>query len=152
MPRADDATIQALRSDLALQIARRLRRDGQTQVAAAKALGIPQPTLSKIMRLRVDELSLELLLRVAVRAGLAVVLQTGKDPTEAGVYSCGLEVTHRKRNRSALADRAREMLIQGARFRSAERQLEAHLEHNKLVNELHRAASAHRKSPAGTAR
>jgi len=33
---ADTRTVQALRSDLALQIARHIRCSGQTQVAAAK--------------------------------------------------------------------------------------------------------------------
>ena len=90
MTRPDQTAIKTLRSDLALQIARHVGRDGQTQVAAAKRLAIPQPTLSKIMRGQVEAVSLELLLKVAVRAGLSVVLQTGKDAAEAGVYVSGV--------------------------------------------------------------
>src|ERR1700691_904193 len=86
---ADTRTVQALRSDLALQIARHIRCSGQTQVAAAKRLGVPQPTVSQIMHGKVSQLSLELLIRIAVRAELPVVLQTGKDAEEAGVFIAG---------------------------------------------------------------
>jgi predicted XRE-type DNA-binding protein len=75
---ADVGTIHALRSDVALQIARCVQRRGLNQPAGAKWLGVPQPTLSKIMNGRVAELSLELLIRIAVRAGLPMVLQTGR--------------------------------------------------------------------------
>ena len=83
---ADTATIQALRSDVALQIARFLQKQELSQAAAAKLLNIPQPTLSKIANGRVSELSLELLLRIAVRAGLRLVLQIGSVPEEAGAF------------------------------------------------------------------
>ena len=83
MPR-DEATIQSLRRDLALQLSRVARRLGDTQVVAARRLSLPQPTLSKIINGRVSDLSIEFLLRVAVRAGLPVTLQTGRDAAEAG--------------------------------------------------------------------
>ncbi len=67
----DDATVQALRTDLALQISRCLTRRELTQVEAARRFDIPQPTLSKIVNGRVADLSLELLIRIAVRAGPA---------------------------------------------------------------------------------
>src|ERR1700720_3424181 len=85
----DTRTVHALRSDLALQIARHIRCSGQTQVAAAKRLAVPQPTVSQIMRGKVSQLSLELLIRIAVRAELPVVLQTGKDAEEAGAFVFG---------------------------------------------------------------
>ena len=72
-----------MRSDVALQIARYVMRSAPTQLTAAKRLSIPQPTLSKIMHGRVTELSLELLIRIAVRAGMPLVLQTGRAPAEA---------------------------------------------------------------------
>ena len=46
------------------------RRAGLNQVTAAKRFAVPQPTLSKIVNGRVADLSLELLIRIAVRAGL----------------------------------------------------------------------------------
>jgi predicted XRE-type DNA-binding protein len=51
--KADDATIHALRSDLALQIARHVSRSGESQVRESKRLRIPQPTLSKILNGRI---------------------------------------------------------------------------------------------------
>src|ERR1700683_1962209 len=86
---ADTRTVHALRSDLALQIARHIRRSGQTQATAAKRLAVPQPTVSQIMHGKVSQLSLELLIRIAVRAELPVVLQTGKDAEEAGAFVVG---------------------------------------------------------------
>jgi len=47
------ATVMALRLDVAHQIARRVKHLGANQVAAARQLGIPQPTLSKIVNGRV---------------------------------------------------------------------------------------------------
>lgn len=58
---ADEATVQALRSDVALQLGRYAAGLGITQVAAAKQLGLPQLTLSQITNGLVSDLSLELL-------------------------------------------------------------------------------------------
>jgi predicted XRE-type DNA-binding protein len=79
----DVATIKALRSDLAREIASYVRRRGFTQVNAARALGVPQPTVSKILNGRVSELSMEFLLRVLIRAGIPMVLQTGTSANHA---------------------------------------------------------------------
>lgn len=139
MNHPDQATVQALRSDLALQIARHLGRDGQTQVATAKRLAIPQPTMSKIMRGQVEAVSLELMLKIAVRAGLCVVLQTGKDPAEAGVYVSGITTSNPARTKSRLAEEARHAVSESIRSLSPEKRLKAHLKHSELVTELHRA-------------
>ncbi len=135
----DDDTIQALRSDLALQIARHVARSGESQVREAKRLRIPQPTLSKIMNGRVEEVSLELLLRVAVRAGLPVVLQTGTVPEEAGAFVAMREKAPGARLPSKVATRAQEELIAQARRLSPAERLEAHVRHTELVTALHRA-------------
>lgn len=142
------ATIHALRGALALQIARHVRRTGRTQVEAAAELGVPQPTLSRIANGQVDTLSLELLLRIAVRAGLPVVLQTGRDPAEAGVYVSATPLDGR-RPRSALGATARKSTSAGLAHLSAEQRLEAQLEHSELLTELQRAA---RPSVRGAAR
>ena len=138
---SDIATIQALRGDLAFQIARHVQRSAQSQVAAAKRLGIPQPTLSKIMNGRVTDLSLELLIRIAVRAGMPIVLQTGKDPAEAGVSLSGGEIPGRV-TKSRLADEARAALSQSTQRLTPEQRLEAHLKHSQLMTELHDAGQA----------
>jgi predicted XRE-type DNA-binding protein len=135
----DDATIQALRGDVALQIARFLQRQGLSQAAAAKSLRIPQPTLSKIANGRVSDLSLELLLRIAVRAGLHLVLQIGAVPQEAGASLGSSMPAARAGTRSKLADGARDALLATAREMTPEQRLNAHLKHSELVTSLHRA-------------
>ncbi len=138
MTHPDQAAVKALRSDLALQIARHVGRDGHTQVATAKRLAIPQPTMSKIMRGQVEAVSLELMLKIAVRAGLSVVLQTGKDPAEAGVYVSGITASKPARIKSRLAEEARHAVSESVRSLSPEKRLEAQLKHSELVTELHR--------------
>ncbi|MEX2150498.1 MAG: XRE family transcriptional regulator [Steroidobacteraceae bacterium] len=148
MPHPDQAAIQVLRRDLALQIARHVGRGGQTQVAAAKRLAIPQPTLSKIMRGQVQAVSLELMLKVAVRAGLCVVLQTGKDAAEAGAYISGITTSRPARIKSRLADKARHAVSENLRSLSPKQRLEAHLKHSELVTALHRAGMEYAETPA----
>jgi len=142
MKAADDAaTIQALRGDVALQIARFLAGQKLSQAAAAKLLRVPQPTLSKIVNGRVTELSLELLIRIAVRAGLHLVLQTGAVPEEAGAFiSGGVQSSSPPQGtRSRLAVKAREELTAAVRDMTPEQRLHAHLKHSELVTALHRA-------------
>lgn len=133
----DVATVQALRSDLALQISRCLQHRGLSQLAAAKLFDVPQPTLSKIVNSRVTDLSLELLVRIAVRLGLPVVLQTGEAPAEAGVYVSRRSTPSPAGSR--LAQGAREALIEAARKLTPEQRLDAMLEQCQLVSELHNA-------------
>ncbi len=132
-------TIQALRSDVALQIARCLRRRGFNQIAGAKWLGVPQPTLSKIMNGRVADLSLELLIRIAVRAGVPMVLQTGRLPEEAGAFVFSEQGRAPRSSGSRLADGARDSLIESTRRLTSEQRLDAFLEHSQLVGELREA-------------
>jgi predicted XRE-type DNA-binding protein len=139
---ADVATVQALRSDLALQIARFIRRQDQNQVEAARQLAIPQPTVSKIMNGRVSELSLELLIRIAVRAGLPIVLQTGKVPQEAGVFVSGVHRAEPSGVRSRVAESARNALVDAARRLTPTQRLQTHLKHNELVDAFRRAGQA----------
>jgi predicted XRE-type DNA-binding protein len=136
----DSAAIQRLRSDLALQLARHTHRMGITQVAAAKQLGLPQPTLSKIINGRVSDLSLELLIRVAVRAGLPITLQTGLVPEEAGAFSSPTRSGSSRASRSKVGDAGRRSLIQSeSSHLTASQRLEAFLEHSQLVCALREA-------------
>ncbi len=135
---ADSAAVQRLRSDVALQLARYTQRMGVTQVESAKQLGLPQPTLSKIINGRVSDLSLELLIRVAVRAGLPITLQTGLVPEEAGAYSSPARSL--SSSRSKLGDAARQSLMQSESSRlTPSQRLEAFLEHSQLVCALREA-------------
>jgi predicted XRE-type DNA-binding protein len=152
MKRREEESIRALRGDLALQIARHVARAGASQAAMAERLGIPQPTLSHIVRGRVEAISLELMLRVAIRAGLSVLLQTGRDPLEAGVYAANPAPCETTRTASRVADEARRATREGARPLTPEQRLAAHLRHNELVTALKRAgtraAGKSRRSPA----
>lgn len=140
--RSDEATIQSLRRDLALQVSRIARHLGDTQVAAARRLGIPQPTLSKIINGRVSDLSIEFLLRLAVRAGLPITLQTGRHAEEAGAFLSGLAGRSAHATGSKLAREARESLMESERRLTPAQRLEAFLEHNQLLGELHQAGRA----------
>lgn len=139
---ADEAAIQSLRRDIALQVSRIARRSGDTQVAAARSLGIPQPTLSKIINGRVHDLSIELLLRVAIRAGLALTLQTGRNAKEAGAFLSGLARGSARANGSQLALQARKSLQAAEHHLTPAERLEAFLQHNQLLAELHQAGRA----------
>ncbi len=137
-----EAMIQSLRRDIALQVARVVRRSGDTQLVAAGRLGIPQPTLSKIINGRVSDLSVEFLLRLALRAGLAMTLQTGRDAEEAGAFVSGLTRGSTQAPGSRLAQEARRSLMEaGQRFTPTER-LEAFVEHNELLGAIHQAGRA----------
>jgi transcriptional regulator with XRE-family HTH domain len=122
---------------------------GIPQIAAAKQLGLPQPTLSKIINGRVSDLSLELLIRVAVRAGLPITLQISLVPQEAGAFS---SPTRSRSSQSKLGDAARQYLIQSESSRlTPSQRLEAFLEHSQLVcalREAGRAADAQRARKA----
>lgn len=139
---SDEATIQSLRRDIALQVSRVARRLGDTQIAAARRLGIPQPTLSKIINGRVSDLSIEFLLRVAVRAGLPITLQTGRDAEEAGAFVSGLARGNTRALGSKLARQARESLSESERRLTPAERLEAFLEHNQLLGAFQQAARA----------
>jgi predicted XRE-type DNA-binding protein len=147
MPAPDIATVQALRADLALQISRGLGRRQLTQVEAARLFDVPQPTLSKIVNGRVADLSLELLIRIAVRTGLAVVMQIGSGPEEAGAHLAGTRATAASlAPKSKLAQDAREALIDAARLLTPEQRLNAMLEQTQLVSELHAAGRKMRRT------
>jgi len=143
LPSPDIATVRALRSDVAVQLARHIHRMGVSQVVAAKRLGLPQPTLSKIINGRVSDVSLELLIRVAVRASLPMTLQIGLVPQEAGAFRSSR--THSRSTRafrSKLGDVARQSLIQSDASLTPSQRLEAFLEHNQLLGALHQAGRA----------
>lgn len=139
---AAEATIQALRQEVALQVSKIVARSGDTQVVVARRLGIPQPTLSKIKKGRVHDLSIELLLRVAIRAGLILTLQTGRDANEAGAFISGLARGSAPRNGSKLAKQSRQSLQAAGKHLTPAERLEAFLQHNQLLAVLYRAGCA----------
>jgi predicted XRE-type DNA-binding protein len=137
-----DTLIQSLRCDIALQVSRAVRRSGDTQSVAAERLGIPQPTLSKIVNGRVSDLSIEFLLRIALRAGLAITLQTGRGAEEAGAFLSGLARGTAQAPGSRLAQEARRSLVESGRRSTPAERIEAFLEHNELLGAIHQAGRA----------
>ena len=92
------------------------------------------------------------MLKIAVRAGLPVVLQTGKDPAEAGVYVSGITTSKPARIKSRLAEKARHAMNESVRSLTPEKRLEAHLKHSELVTALHRAGMGYRSTLARSAK
>jgi predicted XRE-type DNA-binding protein len=74
--KAEAAALQA-RVTLAVEIERYIERKGLTQARAAAAFGVPQPTISKIVRGDLSRLSLEYLLKILARVGVTVQMVAG---------------------------------------------------------------------------
>lgn len=67
---ADQAAEMTARAELLRGLERWLKDSGQTQTEAAKALGVTQARMSDIKRGKIGNFSLDLLVRLAARAGL----------------------------------------------------------------------------------
>ncbi len=76
--KADAAALQA-RVALAVEIERYIDKYGLTQAKAAAAFGVPQPTISKIVRGDLSRLSVEYLLKMLARVGITVQLVAGSN-------------------------------------------------------------------------
>jgi predicted XRE-type DNA-binding protein len=74
--KGEAAALQA-RIALAVEIERYIDQNGLTQAKAAVAFGVPQPTISKIVRGDLSRLSLEYLLKMLARVGVTVHLVAG---------------------------------------------------------------------------
>jgi predicted XRE-type DNA-binding protein len=61
-----------LRKEVLTILAERIARIAPTQMKAAKLLGISQPRVSALLRGRVEDFSLDMLVNLSARAGLTV--------------------------------------------------------------------------------
>jgi predicted XRE-type DNA-binding protein len=77
----DVETSRRLRSDIARQISQFVDGQKLNRVAASKLLRIRERTLSKVVQGRISGLSLDLLMRMAARAGLHVDMQISVETT-----------------------------------------------------------------------
>jgi predicted XRE-type DNA-binding protein len=77
----EEATALHIRSQLAAALEHYIERKGWSQAEAAKALKVPQPTVSKIVNGNIEKLSIEFLVKLMVRAGLSVNVSGGRRPT-----------------------------------------------------------------------
>jgi len=80
----EEATALHIRSQLAAALEHHIGRKGWSQAEAAKALKVPQPTVSKIVNGNIDKLSIEFLVKLMVRAGLPVNVSGGRKSTARG--------------------------------------------------------------------
>ena len=70
-----EAQVMALRAELMIRLSERLKAKGWTQAEAAKRLRVTQPRASKLTRGVWRDFSLDMLLTLAVRAGLHAELR-----------------------------------------------------------------------------
>lgn len=64
-----------LRADVIIRTAQHLKERGWTQAEAARQLGITQPRVSRLIKCKVEDFSLDMLLTLAARAGLRTELR-----------------------------------------------------------------------------
>jgi len=67
-----------LRSSLMIELHRHIKREKWTQAEAAKALGVTQPRVSNLMRGKINAFGLDLLVKMATKAGLRVSIRVKK--------------------------------------------------------------------------
>lgn len=65
-----DAEVMRLRVEVMLRMEQLLREKGWTQAEAARQLGVTQPRISRLLKGRWEDFSLDMLLTLAARAGL----------------------------------------------------------------------------------
>jgi predicted XRE-type DNA-binding protein len=75
---AAEAANMRVRSELMIAVRGKVESWKVNQTEAARRLGLTQPRLNDLMRGRIDKFSLDALVNVADRAGLAVRLKIGK--------------------------------------------------------------------------
>jgi predicted XRE-type DNA-binding protein len=71
-PTSSEATSMKARAEMMIAIREVVAAWGVTQAAAAKKLGLTQPRMNDLLRGRINKFSLDTLMDIATRAGLAV--------------------------------------------------------------------------------
>lgn len=66
---AEEAAALAMRVDLAVEIGKFVRRKDFTQAEASQFFEVPQPKISKILRGKIDEFSIDYLVRMVSKTG-----------------------------------------------------------------------------------
>lgn len=67
---AAEAEVMKMRTEVMIRTTQRLKEQGWTQAESARRLGITQPRVSRLMKGKVEDFSLDMLLTLAARAGL----------------------------------------------------------------------------------
>jgi predicted XRE-type DNA-binding protein len=71
---AEEAANLQMRSDLMIQLRKRLEDHNVTQREAARVLGVSQPRVSDLMRGRIDRFSVDMLIKLLGKTGAEVRL------------------------------------------------------------------------------
>ncbi len=89
----DDAEEMAAKASMVREIRRTMDRRGLTQVQVSKVTGVDQPTLSKLLRGRLSNFSLDRLTEMLRDLGRNVVLLIEEEPQIAKVRSPNVSIT-----------------------------------------------------------
>lgn len=81
----EDATVEALRSDLAAILRTWMKREHLNQVAAGRRLGVPQSVISKIVNGQTGRISVEYMIRLLAKAQVPWTAKCWKAPEDACV-------------------------------------------------------------------
>lgn len=65
-----EAEVMKLRAEVMIRIEQLVKAKGWTQVEAARRLGVTQPRISRLLKGKWEDFSLDMLLTLATRAGL----------------------------------------------------------------------------------
>lgn len=65
-----EAEVMKLRAEVMIRMEKHLKAQGWTQAEAARQLGVTQPRVSRLLRGKWEDFSLDMLLTLASRAGL----------------------------------------------------------------------------------
>lgn len=79
----EDATIDTLRTDLALALRRFIENSGMGQAKIGEVLGLKQSVVSQIKRGNIEHLSVERLVRAMVKARITGFAEWGASPEDA---------------------------------------------------------------------
>jgi predicted XRE-type DNA-binding protein len=77
-PNPVEAENLKLRSSLMVELKRHIAREGLTQAQAARAFGVTQPRISNLIRGKIDQFGLDMLVKMAAAAGLRVTMKVKK--------------------------------------------------------------------------
>lgn len=70
-----EAEVMRLRAEAMIRIDMLLKEKGWTQTEAARQIGVTQPRISRLLKGKLEDFSLDMLLTLAARAGLNPTLQ-----------------------------------------------------------------------------
>ena len=70
-----EAEVMKMRAEVMIRTAQHLNEQGWTQAEAARKLGVTQPRVSRLLKGKVEDFSLDMLLTLAARAGLHAELR-----------------------------------------------------------------------------